>query len=79
MAAVRHLLFVAALRGFTLEVRFVGTADNGPADALSRGDLQRFRRLRPETHEEPDDLPAGATAYMRTPDAGPGPLTGVTV
>ena len=76
MALLRHLLFAAARRAFSLEVRHVSTLANGPADALSRGDWPRFRYLRPAARREPDPLPAGVQAYLSAPDAGPRPLTG---
>ena len=76
MALLRHLLFAAARRAFSLEVRHVSTLANGPADALSRGDWPRFRYLRPAARREPDPLPAGVQAYLSAPDDGPRPLTG---
>ena len=76
MDLVRHLLFVTACQDCVLSVAFVPTAANGPADSLSRGDLARFRRLRPAARAEPDVVPAGLTDYLLDPDAGPAPLTG---
>ena len=76
MALVRHLLFAAARQGFTIHVRHVTTQDNGAADALSRGDLQRFRRLRPAARSTPDPLPVGLQRYLAAPARGPQSLTG---
>ena len=76
MALLRHLLFTAAMTDFTLEVRFVPTKRNGAADALSRGDIDRFHRLCPTARRQPDSLPPGLPAYLAAPDAGPQPLTG---
>ena len=76
MSLLRHLLFAAALQNFSLEVRFVPTHQDGPADALSRGDIARFRRLRPLASQHPDPTPSGLSAYLAAPDAGPEPLTG---
>ena len=77
MSLVRHLLFGSACKRHILSVTYVPTADNGPADSLSRGDLPRFRRLRPSARAEPEVVPAGLAAYLQDPDAGPEPLTGV--
>ena len=79
MALVRHLLFSAACHGCVLSVAYVPTADNGPADSLSRGDMARFRRLRPDADAAPDAVPTGLAQYLRDPDAGPAPLTGVVL
>ena len=76
MALVRHLLFAAARQGFTIRVRHVTTQDNGAADALSRGDLQRFRWLRPAARSTPDPLPDGLHRYLAAPASGPQSLTG---
>ena len=76
MDLLRHLLFVAARRGFTLEVRYVAPDENGPADALSRGEMGRLRRLCPAALQEPDPLPAGLGVYLAAPDAGLRPVTG---
>ena len=64
MALLRHLLFAAARRDCTLEARFVPTKENGAADAVSRGELGRFRRSCPAAAVEPDPVPAGLTAYL---------------
>ena len=76
MALLRHLLFAAALSDCTLEALFVPTKENGAADALSRGDFNRFRRFCPAAEAAPDELPTGLTSYLAAPDAGPRPLTG---
>ena len=76
MELLRHLLYGAARRGFTLEVRYVPTRDNGAADALSRGELARFQALHATARPSPDPLPPGLEAYLAEPAAGPEPLTG---
>ena len=78
MGLLRHLLFTAAQRAFTLEVRYVQT-HNGPADALSRGDVPRFRRLHPEAESEPDLVPLAVNEYLRSPEDGPRLMTGLTL
>ena len=45
MAVIRQLLFRAACGGYRLFIRHVSGVENGPADSLSRGDLESFRRL----------------------------------
>ena len=56
-----HLLRILALNGLRFNQRitakFVGTKDNGLADALSRGQITRFRRLGPQMNEFPHRIP----------------------
>ena len=79
MALLRHLLFVTACKGCVLSVTYVSTAANGPADSLSRGDLRRFRHLRPDAYADPDDVPDGLGEYLRSPGANPADVTGVSL
>ena len=76
MGLLRHLLFSTACQDCVLSVAFVPTADNGPADSLSRGDLARFRRLQPAASDAPDPVPPGLAAYMQDPAHDPTALTG---
>ena len=76
MELLRHLLFAIACGDCVLSVSYVPTADNEPADSLSRGDLARFRRLQPSARADPDPEPPGLAEYLRAPDGGPGVLPG---
>ena len=77
MCILRHLLFRAALGGYHLEIRHVPGRENGPADALSRGDLAAFRRFCPQAHTSPSPLPRGWEECVRDPVGGTPLLTGV--
>ena len=59
MVIICHLLFRAARNGYHLEIRHVPGADNGPADALSRGDGAAFRRRVLGADLQPAPLPTG--------------------
>ena len=76
MAMVRHLLFSAACGGFHVDLLFLPTTENGPADALSRGNVDLFRSAVPAANAAPDPVPPGLRTYLDAPEAGPGPLTG---
>lgn len=77
MAVIRQLLFRAACGGYRLVIRYVSSAENGPADSLSRGDLTAFRRRWPGAASQPTPLPAGWADCVRDPVAGACHLTGV--
>ena len=77
MAVIRQLLFRAACGGYTLDIRFVAGVENGPADALSRGDMDRFRRLVPGAGPVPSPLPQGWIECVADPVASSHVLTGV--
>ena len=62
----------AVYPGLTYE----GTRDNGAADALSRNDIVRFRRLRPNAADRPAALPACLAAYLSEPIHSAHLLTG---
>ena len=47
MDLVRELFFISARHGFEWTSEFLGTAMNSHADAISRGDLCKFRELAP--------------------------------
>lgn len=57
MEVIRQLLFRAAAGGYDVVIRHVPGVENGPADALSRGDVGRFRQLQPSAADRPTPLP----------------------
>jgi len=57
MAFSRKLTLLAMQHQFLLHAVYISTTDNGPADALSRLQLARFRQLLPSADSEPKDLP----------------------
>ena len=67
MALIRQLLFVTARQQFVLDVAYVGTKENGAADALSRNDTARFRRLRPYAADRPTVVPECLPDYLSDP------------
>ena len=77
MAVLRHILFTSACHSFVLSIAYVSTNDNGPADSLSRGDLHRFRLLRPHAQADPDVLPRGLSEFLNDPNGDPAHVTGV--
>ena len=77
MAMIRHLLFLSAAQCFLLDIQYISTKANGAADALSRGDIVRFRRLRPAAREWAETLPAAVDQFLTEPVAGLPLLTGV--
>ena len=76
MALLRQLLVWTASQGFAVSIEYVATKENGAADALSRLDLARFRRLRPQAVECPVRLPLCVQAYLCDPSQGAHLLTG---
>ena len=58
MALVRILFFCAAHNSFNICVQHIPGVDNVIADALSRLQVNRFRRLAPEANLHPDHIPA---------------------
>ena len=77
MAVLRHLLFRAARGGYVIEICHVPGVENGAADALSRGELARFRLLQPGAEARPTPLPAGWVACVTDPVGSAAELTGV--
>ena len=63
MALVQQLLFWTAHRQLILDITCIATTQNGAADALSRNNLERFRRLRPQAAAQPARLP-DLTSYL---------------
>ena len=47
MTLVRALFYIAAGHNFEFRAEHLPSADNAVADALSRADIPRFRRLAP--------------------------------
>ena len=56
MKLIRLIVLNNLLYNRKLSVKFVSTQDNGVADALSRLDFNRFRRLAPEMKQFPDTI-----------------------
>ena len=56
-ALLRSIHFAAARNDFSVRVQFILGADNGPADALSRFQMDRFRELVPSADPSPSRLP----------------------
>ena len=57
MFLLRKLLFAAAKSNFNFTAQDVPVIHNAAADALSRFHWQEFRRLAPEAHPVPVDIP----------------------
>lgn len=51
MILVRELFYISAQHGFEWTSEFLGTAENSCADALSRGEVCRFRELVPNANK----------------------------
>ena len=77
MAVIRQLLFRAACGGYRLVIKHLRGRENGPADALSRGDLSSFRRLMPDAASRPTPLPKGWVECVSDPVGAAHALTGV--
>ena len=58
MELVRTLFFTAAQSNFTLLIQHIPGVDNSIADALSRLQFHRFRKLAPEADANPTPIPA---------------------
>ena len=54
MSLIRTLLYMTATHNILLHVTHVAGVDNPLADALSRAQVQEFRRLCPQAHPSPD-------------------------
>ena len=57
MSLLRFTLKVAARNNFILPIRHIAGVENDIADALSRGELERFRRLAPHAATAPCQVP----------------------
>ena len=58
MALVRMLFFCAAHNNFNVCVQHIPGVNNVIADALSRFQQDRFRKLAPKANLHPDNIPA---------------------
>ena len=56
-----------ARRNFTASELCFNRKSNGAADALSRDDLARFRRLKPQAAQWPAVIPSWLPAYFEDP------------
>ncbi len=66
MHLLRFLLFLAAVRNFSLKAIHIPGQDNAAADALSRNKLNRFFSLSPQGHRQPTAIPAAAVQIATT-------------
>ena len=57
MQLVRSLYFIAARGNFTVSVSHIHGLNNTLADALSRGEVEKFKVLAPLADQEPTPLP----------------------
>ena len=56
MTLVRALFFISAANDFVCSAEHIEGAHNTAADALSRGAIDKFRRIRPTSHALPTPL-----------------------
>jgi len=56
MHHIRELDQLAARHGFHYRLRHISGVANSVADALSRGDVQAFRALRPNAQQQPTPI-----------------------
>ena len=63
MSLVRPIFLNAAKNNFSVAFRFIPGVDNPIADALSRFQMQRFRRLAPQAEDKPTTTPPQIWAY----------------
>ena len=56
MTLVRSLFFISAANDFVCSAIHLTSAHNDAADALSRGDIDNFRRIRPSSNVLPTSL-----------------------
>ena len=57
MVLIRIIVLECLIQNVHLKAEWVSTGDNGKADALSRLEFPRFRRLGPRMNLYPLDLP----------------------
>ena len=57
MSLVRKLYLHAAISHFTVSFKHIFTYENATADALSRFQMKRFRRLAPDADQHPTPIP----------------------
>ena len=60
MALLRTLFWIAAKGNFAVGMSHIPGTDNGVADALSRFQVKRFRRLAPSARHSPTPVPKAA-------------------
>ena len=63
MSLVRPLFLTAAKNNFSVAFRFIPGIDNPIADALSRFQMQRFRRLQPKADDKPTVTPPSIWSF----------------
>ena len=57
MVLIRYIVLECLIHNVKLTAEWVSTGDNGKADALSRLEFDRFRRLGPNMDLTPRQLP----------------------
>ena len=57
MVLIRFIVLGCLIHNVNLSAEWVATGDNGKADALCALEFDRFRDLRPDMNELPDELP----------------------
>ena len=67
MSLLRQMWYIAAVNGFTFRVEHVPGVGNGPADALSRLQLDRFRALCPTAQRQPTAVPVAIRDFLNNP------------
>ena len=63
MSLIRALYYYVTLHCIRYRSFYVSTHDNGPADSLSRNQMQRFRSLCPNADINPTRLPSVRTDF----------------
>ena len=63
MSLIRSLYYYVTLYGIRYRAFYVSTFNNGPADSLSRNQLDRFRLLCPRARAQPEVAPKVITDW----------------
>ena len=66
---VRRIAFICAVHGCAVRAKHIFGTSNPIADALSRQDMARFRRLHPAASATPSAIPAAAMNVLPPPYA----------
>ena len=76
MDAIRQLLFLSAVNECVMDFEYIPSAHNSVADALSRGNIARARRVQPSLQPTPGAVPEALSSYLASPLTGAHHLTG---
>ena len=67
LKAINYVAVALSARAFVVKVARCSTVKADAADALSKGDMARFRRLVPDAEEEPRPIPGTVLVWLDNP------------